>query len=182
MGSFSSMSLIQFIAPAILVASVMSFWVCRCLRISSWDVPLTLTQSSTSALWAMAVLPKPATPTTQTTATTLSFAKKVSQSMDHVIDIMKADIDASVRELAIDSRDQENHQGERDPEVSLHCELESSAPRSPTPHREDDTKWPQKNKDGRQELEIRLGNEHISFEVCIDSSRTREPPLTRLKT
>ncbi len=31
--------------------------------------------------------------------------------------------------------------------------------------REDDTKWPQKNKDGRQELEIRLGGEHISFEV-----------------
>jgi len=34
-----------------------------------------------------------------------------------------------------------------------------------TPSREDDTKWPQKNKDGRQELEIRLGSEHISFEV-----------------
>jgi hypothetical protein len=34
-----------------------------------------------------------------------------------------------------------------------------------TAPREDDTKWPQKNKDGRQELEIRLGNEHISFEV-----------------
>ena len=32
-------------------------------------------------------------------------------------------------------------------------------------YREDDTKWPEKNKDGRQELEIRLGNEHISFEV-----------------
>lgn len=32
-------------------------------------------------------------------------------------------------------------------------------------YREDDTKWPQKNKDGRQELEIRLGSEHISFEV-----------------
>lgn len=32
-------------------------------------------------------------------------------------------------------------------------------------NREDDAKWPQKNKDGRQELEIRLGNEHISFEV-----------------
>ena len=31
--------------------------------------------------------------------------------------------------------------------------------------KEDDSKWPQKNKDGRQELEIRLGNEHISFEV-----------------
>ena len=31
--------------------------------------------------------------------------------------------------------------------------------------REDDSKWPEKNKDGRQELEIRLGNEHISFEV-----------------
>lgn len=33
--------------------------------------------------------------------------------------------------------------------------------------REDDTKWPQKNKDGRQELEIRLGGEHISFEVGL---------------
>lgn len=31
--------------------------------------------------------------------------------------------------------------------------------------REDDEKWPQKNKDGRQELEIRMGSEHISFEV-----------------
>jgi len=31
--------------------------------------------------------------------------------------------------------------------------------------KEDDGKWPRKNKDGRQELEIRLGNEHISFEV-----------------
>lgn len=31
--------------------------------------------------------------------------------------------------------------------------------------KEDDAKWPEKNKDGRQELEIRLGNEHISFEV-----------------
>ena len=31
--------------------------------------------------------------------------------------------------------------------------------------REDDAKWPEKNRDGRQELEIRLGNEHISFEV-----------------
>jgi protein mago nashi len=32
-------------------------------------------------------------------------------------------------------------------------------------HREDDAKWPTKNKDGRQELEIRVGNDHISFEV-----------------
>lgn len=31
--------------------------------------------------------------------------------------------------------------------------------------KEDDVKWPRKNKDGRQELEIRLGNQHISFEV-----------------
>ena len=36
-----------------------------------------------------------------------------------------------------------------------------------TRNREDDTKWPQKNKDGRQELEIRMGSEHISFEVII---------------
>jgi hypothetical protein len=35
--------------------------------------------------------------------------------------------------------------------------------------KEDDSKWPQKNKDGRQELEIRLGNEQISFEVRAKS-------------
>jgi hypothetical protein len=37
--------------------------------------------------------------------------------------------------------------------------------------KEDDTNWPQKNKDGRQELEIRLGNEHISFEVGSNQAR-----------
>lgn len=31
---------------------------------------------------------------------------------------------------------------------------------------EDDAKWPKKNAVGRQELEIRLGNEHISFETA----------------
>lgn len=36
--------------------------------------------------------------------------------------------------------------------------------------KEDDTRWPQKNKDGKQELEIRLGNEHISFEVGSSQS------------
>jgi GrpB-like predicted nucleotidyltransferase (UPF0157 family) len=35
--------------------------------------------------------------------------------------------------------------------------------------KEDDAKWPQKNKDGRQELEIRLGNEQISFEVGTET-------------
>ena len=43
--------------------------------------------------------------------------------------------------------------------------------------REDDTKWPQKNKDGRQELEIRLGSEHISFEVSVDSIFTARKVL-----
>nr|CDI56251.1 probable mago nashi protein, exon junction complex [Melanopsichium pennsylvanicum 4] len=31
--------------------------------------------------------------------------------------------------------------------------------------REDDAKWPKKNSTGRQELEVRLDKEHISFEV-----------------
>jgi hypothetical protein len=37
--------------------------------------------------------------------------------------------------------------------------------------KEDDSKWPQKNKDGRQELEIRVGSEHIQFEVGIQRSQ-----------
>ncbi|CCU99708.1 unnamed protein product [Malassezia sympodialis ATCC 42132] len=32
--------------------------------------------------------------------------------------------------------------------------------------KEDDSKWPKKNVVGRQELEIRLGKEHISFETA----------------
>ena len=32
--------------------------------------------------------------------------------------------------------------------------------------REDDTTWPNRNAMGRQELEIRLGKEHISFETA----------------
>ena len=31
--------------------------------------------------------------------------------------------------------------------------------------KEDDQKWPKKNVVGKQELEIRMGNDHISFEV-----------------
>ncbi|OQE24465.1 hypothetical protein PENSTE_c007G01829 [Penicillium steckii] len=38
--------------------------------------------------------------------------------------------------------------------------------------KEDDSKWPQKNKDGRQELEVRLGSEHISFETAKIGSLT----------
>lgn len=34
-------------------------------------------------------------------------------------------------------------------------------------HREDDTNWPKKNIVGKQELEIRVGNDHIAFEVCF---------------
>jgi protein mago nashi len=33
--------------------------------------------------------------------------------------------------------------------------------------REDDTNWPKKNIVGKQELEIRIGNDHIAFEVRI---------------
>ena len=37
-------------------------------------------------------------------------------------------------------------------------------------NREDDSKWPEKNKDGRQELEIRWGSEYITFEVFVSWS------------
>ncbi|KAI0182307.1 Mago nashi protein [Xylaria flabelliformis] len=51
--------------------------------------------------------------------------------------------------------------------------------------KEDDSKWPQKNKDGRQELEIRLGTEHISFETAkigslIDVTESADPEGLRV--
>jgi hypothetical protein len=39
-------------------------------------------------------------------------------------------------------------------------------------HREDDTNWPKKNIVGKQELEIRIGNDHIAFEVRSTSVRS----------
>ena len=38
---------------------------------------------------------------------------------------------------------------------------------TPVAFREDDTNWPKKNIVGKQELEIRVGNDHIAFEVRV---------------
>ncbi|PWN87749.1 putative mago nashi protein [Acaromyces ingoldii] len=51
--------------------------------------------------------------------------------------------------------------------------------------REDDAKWPKKNVVGRQELEIRLGNEHISFETAkinslVDIQDSEDPEGLRV--
>ncbi|KAL3711716.1 hypothetical protein TMatcc_000407 [Talaromyces marneffei ATCC 18224] len=51
--------------------------------------------------------------------------------------------------------------------------------------KEDDSKWPQKNKDGRQELEIRLGTEHILFETAkigslVDVTESADPEGLRV--
>ena len=35
-------------------------------------------------------------------------------------------------------------------------------------YREDDTNWPKKSVVGKQELEIRIGKDHISFEVSCE--------------
>jgi protein mago nashi len=45
--------------------------------------------------------------------------------------------------------------------------------------REDDAKWPKKNVAGRQELEVRLGKEHISFEVSTLSLSRHQPLLAK---
>jgi len=51
--------------------------------------------------------------------------------------------------------------------------------------KEDDSKWPPKNKDGRQELEIRLNGEHISFELAkigslVDVTESSDPEGLRV--
>ena len=71
-----------------------------------------------------------------------------------------------MRELNRDRRDQENREVERNPQVRHPCT--GNWKQKLTQDREDDKKWPQKNKDGRQELEIRLGGDHVSFEVSGD--------------
>lgn len=101
------------------------------------------------------------TPTTPTTAMTPSSEKRVRSHDSSRCAI--ADV-RSVRERCTGGRDQTHCEGERHLEVCVPNHFVKT--RALTRRREDDTKWPQKNKDGRQELEIRLGSEHISFEVC----------------
>ncbi len=47
-------------------------------------------------------------------------------------------------------------------------------------YREDDANWPKPDKNGRQELEIVIGNEHISFTTCkigsyMDVQNSKDP-------
>ncbi|QSZ28866.1 hypothetical protein DSL72_003371 [Monilinia vaccinii-corymbosi] len=51
--------------------------------------------------------------------------------------------------------------------------------------KEDDSKWPKKNKDGRQELEIQIGSEIISFETAkigslVDVTESQDPEGLRV--
>ncbi|KDN40421.1 putative mago nashi protein [Tilletiaria anomala UBC 951] len=51
--------------------------------------------------------------------------------------------------------------------------------------KEDDVKWPKKNIVGRQELEVRLGNDHISFETAkigslVDVQESDDPEGLRV--
>ena len=39
--------------------------------------------------------------------------------------------------------------------------------------REDDSNWPKKNIVGKQELEIRVGNDHIAFEVSAPQNESQ---------
>lgn len=47
-------------------------------------------------------------------------------------------------------------------------------------HREDDEKWPEPDRVGRQELEVVLGNHHIAFTTSkigtmVEVSKTKDP-------
>ena len=44
--------------------------------------------------------------------------------------------------------------------------------------REDDSNWPEPDRVGRQELEVVLGNEHISFTVTSPSSASSASSAT----
>lgn len=47
--------------------------------------------------------------------------------------------------------------------------------KDPPECREDDTNWPKKNIVGKQELEVRIGNDHIAFEVRLIPNVNSEP-------
>ena len=64
---------------------------------------------------------------------------------------------------------------------SSDCALELADDRFHRPRisarREDDAKWPKKNAQGKQELEIRVGSQHVSFEVHHLVAEASWPPI-----
>ena len=81
----------------------------------------------------------------------VAFSFPSSLSVDWTIDCEGAQKDRRV---------QRNHKVGK-PQKAVECILISAT------SREDDTNWPKKNIVGKQELEIRIGNDHIAFEVRI---------------
>jgi hypothetical protein len=67
-------------------------------------------------------------PTTQITAMILLFARRVSQQVSRPERGIDADRFGSVRQRYLDCRDQEDHQGERDHEVSFERFSSSQCP------------------------------------------------------
>jgi hypothetical protein len=120
-------------------------------------------QNSISASWETEEARRLAMPITPTTETILSSGKKVRCPNYNFVESELTPNPHSVCQFSACGRNKEDHQDERNHEVRGTI--------GPVPgiwliwFREDDKNWPQKNKDGRQELEIRLGGEHISFEV-----------------
>lgn len=53
----------------------------------------------------------------------------------------------------------------RDSEITRYVSLATTPESSADMPREDDANWPKKNVVGRQELEVRIDKDHISFEV-----------------
>ena len=104
--------------------------------------------------------------TTPITETIAWSEKRVSITLD-VCTAQFTWPDSSVCQLRCSRRNQAHHQDKRNHEVRWTICAVAFPDAILTINREDDSKWPQKNKDGRQELEIRIGNDHIAFEVSL---------------
>jgi len=116
----------------------------------------------------MAAAHLPVMQTTPTTATIALSGKRVRNALRSTLPVSNASLvcvsDALVAEIK---------RIVKDSEILKYVEQwKRTQPSANQSSREDDTKWPQKNKDGRQELEIRLGSEHISFEVGLTMPMT----------
>ena len=68
-------------------------------------------------------------------------------------------------------RTQTDSRGERDDKVCRPTLLVNLYLMEVSDIREDDSNWPKKNIVGKQELEIRIGNDHIAFEVRVHCQR-----------
>ena len=141
---------------------VRSHWLARtCAHmnfLAALDIRASMATNSWSSSFPMAVCVMRIIPITETTVWSVKKVSLLSIICPLTDDLESVDWPSCYQRTQTDCRGEWNHQVRQFYDRPFQYILTQLL-------REDDSNWPKKNIVGKQELEIRIGNDHIAFEV-----------------